>query len=166
LDRWWNDNQPSFKYRTGGFAAVFGEQYLGNPDWTCRMDGSASNCDYNPCQDSGVLEQAGTSVEPAYYVIESINRFHAYFKGLSQALQVSGIFASLTSGQWVEKFWMSPKRGNPMMARIAAVLIITLVAVASAAVTFVAPVAAAVLAGGAAVFGGMYGVAVSASKPA
>jgi hypothetical protein len=164
LDRWWDDNSASFKYRTGGFAAVFGEQYLGNPDWTCRMDGSASNCDYNPCQDSGVLEQAGTSVEPAYYVIESINRFHAYFKGLSSALEVSGIFSALMTGSWVEKFWLSPKRGDPSMLRILAVFIIALVAVASAALAIAAPISSAVLAGVAGVFGGVYGAVLSSVK--
>lgn len=164
LDRWWNDNSASFKYRSGGFAAVFGEQYLGNPDWACKMDGSASNCDYNPCRDSGILEQAGTSIEPAYYVIESLNRFHAYFKGLSQALQVSGIFSALMTGNWVETFWMSPKRGDAALARIAAVVVITIVAVASAFFAVAAPILSAGLAAGASLFAGAYGIGLTVMK--
>lgn len=164
LDRWWVDNQASFKYRSGGFAAVFGQQYMGNPDWSCKMDGSASNCDYNPCQDSAMLETAGLSTEPAYYVIESINRMHAYFKGLSGALQVSGIFSALQTGAWVETFWMSPKRGDAVLARLGAIAAITILAVASAAFAVVNPALSAVLAGVSAMFYGAYAAGMSLMK--
>lgn len=32
---------------TGGFAATLGEWAMGNSDWTCRDDGSKSDCDFD-----------------------------------------------------------------------------------------------------------------------
>ena len=104
LDGWWQANLPSFNATPGGFAATFGSQWLGNPDWTCRDDGSAGDCDLNPCGVTA-LNQAGTNMAPAYYVLESVNRLHSYFNGMGTALQDSAIAAALMKDDWTTTFY-------------------------------------------------------------
>ena len=77
---------------------------LGNPDWTCRDDGSDSNCDFDPC-DNRVLNDKGDEIREAYYVLESITRLHSYFTGLSEAFEVSAIFAALSKDSWATTFY-------------------------------------------------------------
>ncbi|KAI9840402.1 MAG: hypothetical protein M1838_004072, partial [Thelocarpon superellum] len=104
LDAWWAINEGTFNNTDGGFAAEFGRQFLGNPDWTCRDDGSGSDCDLDPCG-VAALNNAGADMAPAYYVLESTNRLHSYFAGLSQSLETSAIGAALATDSWTETFY-------------------------------------------------------------
>lgn len=77
---------------------------MGNPDWSCRDDGSASSCDLDLC-DNNVLNSRGDDIRSAYYALEGINRLHSYFTGISQAFETSAIATSLSKGSWSLTFY-------------------------------------------------------------
>ena len=104
LNDWWSAHQANITAGGSGFAGVWGLWALGNPDWTCRDDGSDSNCDFDPC-DNRVLNDKGDDIREAYYVLESITRLHSYFTGLSEAFEVSAIFAALSKDSWATTFY-------------------------------------------------------------
>jgi hypothetical protein len=89
---------------THGFAGAFGQWALGNPDWSCRDDGSDSSCDLDLC-DNRVLNSRGDDMRNAYYVLEGINRLHSYFEGLGEAFQVSSIATALSKESWSVTFY-------------------------------------------------------------
>ena len=101
---WWNAHLSNITAGGSGFAGVWGLWAIGNPDWTCRDDGSDSNCDFDPC-DNRVLNDKGDDIREAYYVLESITRLHSYFTGLSEAFEVSAIFAALSKDSWATTFY-------------------------------------------------------------
>lgn len=101
---WWNAHLSNIMAGGSGFAGVWGLWAIGNPDWTCRDDGSDSNCDFDPC-DNRVLNDKGGDIREAYYVLESITRLHSYFTGLSEAFEVSAIFAALSKDSWATTFY-------------------------------------------------------------
>ncbi|KAL8792158.1 MAG: hypothetical protein Q9195_005254 [Heterodermia aff. obscurata] len=101
---WWNAHLSSITAGGSGFAGVWGLWAIGNPDWTCRDDGSDSNCDFDPC-DNRVLNDKGDDIREAYYVLESITRLHSYFTGLNEAFEVSAIFAALSKDSWATTFY-------------------------------------------------------------
>lgn len=45
-------------------------------------------------------------VANAYYTMESLNRFHTYSTGLSQAFEVSAIATALSKDDWAETFYV------------------------------------------------------------
>lgn len=92
------------KTNSAGFAGAFGQWSIGNPDWSCRDDGSSSDCDFDPC-DNRVLNGLGNDIRQAYYVIESVNRLHSYFSGLSQSFEVSAIASALSKDAWAMTFY-------------------------------------------------------------
>lgn len=102
FDGWWEQNKQSFQTE-GGFAGTFGSTYLGNPNWRCKDDGS-SDCEFDPCNQP-VLNSAQADIQPAYLVLQSTQNLHSFFQGLSQAFQVSAIFASLAKDDWAFKFY-------------------------------------------------------------
>ena len=77
---------------------------MGNPDFSCRDDGSATDCDFNPCANP-VLNSKGVDVRPAYYMMESLTRIHTYFQGLRESFTVSAIGAALSKDSWAETFY-------------------------------------------------------------
>ena len=103
LNEWWTFNEGNFS-ENGGFAPTFGLEYLGDPNWSCRADGSPDDCTFDPCNQPA-LNGAGPDVEHAYLVLESVRNFHNYFQGLSEAFQISGIFASLEKDNWAYTFY-------------------------------------------------------------
>jgi hypothetical protein len=108
IDKWlsgWVTNHSSdISSNSNGFAGAFGQWAIGNPDWSCRDDGSPSDCDLDPC-DNRVLNDKGNDIRAAYYVLESVNRLHSYFSGLSQAFEVSAIAAALSKDSWATTFY-------------------------------------------------------------
>ncbi|KAL8672116.1 MAG: hypothetical protein Q9168_003422 [Polycauliona sp. 1 TL-2023] len=104
LNTWWANHQSDISSNSKGFAGAFGRWAIGNPDWSCRDDGSDDDCDFNPC-DNNVLNAKGNETRQAYYVTESINRLHDYFNGLSQAFQSASIAAALSKDSWATTFY-------------------------------------------------------------
>ncbi|KAG4440634.1 hypothetical protein IFR05_003893 [Cadophora sp. M221] len=104
LSNWIGTHGNDISSNIGGFAGAFGQWAIGNPDWTCRDDGSPSDCDLNLC-DNRVLNDKGDDIRPAYYVLESVNRLHSYFIGLSQAFEVSAIASALKKDSWATTFY-------------------------------------------------------------
>ena len=104
LDNWWQNSSSLVKANGAGFAGAFGQWAIGNPDWSCRDDGSSSDCDFDPC-DNRALNGMGNSTRQAYYVIESVNRLHTYFTGLSQSFEVSAIASALSKDSWATTFY-------------------------------------------------------------
>jgi hypothetical protein len=139
LDSWWAQNQASFN-KDGGFASMFGEMYLGNPDWSCRDDGSADDCAVNPCNQV-VLNGAGEDLQPAYYVLESVSNLHSYFQGLSQSLQAAATDAALCNDNWAWTFYKDKNDVNKVDIKEIINIITTGVAVIAA---FAAPFASAI----------------------
>lgn len=88
-----------------GFTGAFATWAVGNPDFSCRDDGSPTDCDFNPCN-IPVLNAKGVDVRPAYYVMESLARIHTYFAGLREAFTVGAIGAALSKDQWAETFYI------------------------------------------------------------
>lgn len=104
LNNWWNHNANLISKNTAGFAGAFGQWAIGNPDWTCRDDGSSSDCDLNLC-DNRVLNDRGNDIRPSYYVLESVNRLHSYFTGVGQAFSTAALGAALSKDQWATTFY-------------------------------------------------------------
>lgn len=104
LNDWWNAHQSNITAGGSGFAGAWGLWAIGNPDFSCRDDGSSSDCDVDPC-DNRVLNDKGADIREAYYVLESVKRLHGYFMGLSQAFEVSAIFAALSKDSWAKTFY-------------------------------------------------------------
>ncbi|KAI9799090.1 MAG: hypothetical protein M1833_004284 [Piccolia ochrophora] len=104
LDDWTKTHQSDISSNAWGFAGAFGQWAIGDPNWSCRDDGSSSNCDLDLC-DNDVLNERGRDLRPAYYVLESVNRFHSYFIGLSQAFETSAIAAALSKDSWALTFY-------------------------------------------------------------
>ncbi|KAL8692827.1 MAG: hypothetical protein Q9218_002210 [Villophora microphyllina] len=104
LNTWWNNHTADISSNSMGFAGAFGQWAIGNPDWSCRDDGSSSDCDFDPC-DSRVLNDKGNDIRQAYYTMESVNRLHSYFTGLGQAFEVASIGAALSKDSWATVFY-------------------------------------------------------------
>ncbi|KAL8652371.1 MAG: hypothetical protein Q9210_002717 [Variospora velana] len=80
LDAWWSSHASDIAANSRGFAGAFGEWAIGNPDWSCRDDGSTDDCDFNACNNA-VLNAKGNETRQAYCTMESINRLHTSFTG-------------------------------------------------------------------------------------
>ncbi|KAI9758087.1 MAG: hypothetical protein M1835_000623 [Candelina submexicana] len=104
LDAWWNNHSSEIQSMPNGFAGAFGKWAIGNPDWSCRDDGSDSNCDFTIC-DNPVLNNKGHSVRQTYYVLESIQKLHYYFKALRESFEVGAIGAALSKDAWAFTFY-------------------------------------------------------------
>ena len=104
LSDWWTNYSSAITSNSYGFAGAFGNWAIGNPDFNCQTDGSTSDCDFNPCDI--VTLNNNPDVQQAYYVMESLNRFHTYFTGLGQAFTTSAIAAALAKDEWAETFYI------------------------------------------------------------
>lgn len=103
LNDWWNQNISEITANSYGFAGAFGNWAVGNPDFNCQDDGSDSDCDFNPC--NIVTLNSNPDIKEAYYVMESLNRLHTYFTGLSQAFTTSAIAAAMSKDAWALTFY-------------------------------------------------------------
>lgn len=102
LDKWWNDHPPWIQARE--FAAAFGEEALGNPDWTCLDDGSSYSCDFDTCNQH-ILSRKDGEERQYYWVLESIKHLHITFMGTSEASQQSAITTAFGFPQWTDQFY-------------------------------------------------------------
>ena len=116
LDNWWNVHASEITANSNGFAGAFGEWALGNPHWSCQDEGSDSACDFSPCNNP-VLNSKGGDTEPAYYVLESINRLNAYFTGIGEAFEVSSIGAALSKDSWATTFYKDKDKKSVTILR-------------------------------------------------
>lgn len=99
-----------------GFAGAFATWAIGNPDFSCRDDGSSTDCDFNPCN-IPVLNAKGVDVRPTYYIMESMTRLHNYFTGLREAFTVSSVGAALSKDGWAEMFYVDKDVINALSLR-------------------------------------------------
>lgn len=104
LEAWWTSHASEIASNSKGFAGAFGEWAIGNPDWSCRDDGSSDDCDFDPCNNE-ILNAKGNETRQAYYTMESINRLHEYFTGLGQAFQTASIATALSKDSWATTFY-------------------------------------------------------------
>ncbi|KAI4168770.1 MAG: hypothetical protein LQ343_006152 [Gyalolechia ehrenbergii] len=104
LNNWWSNHTAEIGSNSEGFAGAFGHWAFGNPNWSCRDDGSDSSCDFNPCDDN-VLNSKGDDLRQAYYTLESVNRLHSYFQGLGEAFQSASIASALSKDSWATIFY-------------------------------------------------------------
>ncbi|KAI4092249.1 MAG: hypothetical protein LQ344_003607 [Seirophora lacunosa] len=104
LEAWWTSHESDIASNSKGFAGAFGEWAIGHPDWSCRDDGSSDDCDFYPCNNE-ILNANGNETRQAYYTMESINRLHEYFAGLSEAFQIASIATALSKDSWATTFY-------------------------------------------------------------
>ncbi|KAI2628536.1 hypothetical protein GGR54DRAFT_636255 [Hypoxylon sp. NC1633] len=120
LAKWISDHANDISGNQYGFAGAFGQWALGNPDWSCRDDGSASACDLDLC-DNRVINSRGDDIRNSYYVLESVNRLHSYFAGISEAFEVSAIASAFSKEKWSETFY-KPKNSDKTISTLKEVL--------------------------------------------
>ena len=104
INDWWNNNSGLISDSSSGFAGAFGQWAMGNPDWTCRDDGSDSDCYLQLC-DNRVLNDRGDDIRSTYYVLESVNRLHTYFTGIGEAFTTTALGAALSKDSWATTFY-------------------------------------------------------------
>lgn len=114
--------------------------------WSCTDDGSPSNCDLDPC-DNRVLNDRGGDIRPTYYVLESVNRLHSYFNGLSQSFEVSAIAAALSKDSWATTFYIDKDDKSAVVLKELLNLMATIIGIGAAFAGIVAGPAAAAVAG-------------------
>ncbi|KAI5457856.1 hypothetical protein BGZ63DRAFT_433443 [Mariannaea sp. PMI_226] len=109
LNNWWNNNSQSFSENNNqGLSGALGQQFLGVSDFLCRDNGGQdNNCDLNVCNNKA-LNEAGHDMEPAYYVMLSVQNLANHFQGLQEAYTDAGIFAALMAPDWASKFFLVP----------------------------------------------------------
>ena len=160
LDHWWRNSSSLVKTNPAGFTGIFGQWAIGNPDWSCRDDGSSSDCDFDPC-DNQVLNNIGNSTRQAYYVIESVNRLHTYFTGLSQSFEVSAIASALSKDSWATTFYRDKDDKSALVLKEVLNAVNMVIGIGAAFAGLAGP--AEGLVGG--VAGALFGGAVGAAGP-
>ncbi|KAJ5143048.1 uncharacterized protein N7515_001835 [Penicillium bovifimosum] len=145
LNNWWNNNTDLVSGNSGGFAGAFGQWAMGNPDWTCRDDGSDSDCDLQLC-DNRVLNDRGDDIRPAYYVLESTNRLHSYFSGIGESFTTTALGAALSKDSWATTFY-TDKDDKSVTALKEVLTLVTTVVGIGAAFAGLGPAVAGALAG-------------------
>ncbi|KAJ5096138.1 hypothetical protein NUU61_005494 [Penicillium alfredii] len=158
LDNWWNANGDLMSGSSAGFAGAFGQWAMGNPDWTCRDDGSDSDCDLQLC-DNRVLNDRGDDIRPAYYVLESVNRLHMYFKGIGEAFTVSALDAALSKDSWATTFYKDKDDKSVTALKEVLNAVATVVGIGAAFAGLAGPEAAAVAGAESALLAGAVGAA-------
>ena len=104
LDQWVGKHVADIANNTYGFTGAFAAWAIGNPDFSCRDDGSSSHCDFDPC-DIARLQNVHHETREAYYVMESLSRFHTYFVGMREGFTVSAIGSALSKDDWATTFY-------------------------------------------------------------
>ena len=162
LDVWLNNwiiaNANKIESNSLGFAGAFGQWALGNPDWSCRDDGSDSDCDFNAC-DSVVLNGKGNETRQAYYVLESTNRLHSYFEGLSEAYTTAAIASALSKDKWALTFYKDKDDKSTTALKEILNVATTIVGIGTAFAGLAGPVAGAAAGASSALFSGVVGAA-------
>lgn len=145
LNAWWNKNGGLMSNSSAGFAGAFGQWAMGNPDWTCRDDGSESDCDLQLC-DNRVLNDRGDDIRSTYYVLESVNRLHTYFTGIGEAFTTTALGAALSKDSWATTFYKDKDDKSVVALKEVLTLVTTIVGV-GASFAGLGPSAAGAVAG-------------------
>lgn len=103
LKNWISTNNASIHAHPYGFAGAFGEWTTGDPDFSCQDDGSVCSAG-NICENHQI-NTLGKNIEPAYYVLKSIESLHAYFQAMSASFEVTGLLGALLTDDWVSTFY-------------------------------------------------------------
>lgn len=146
LNAWWSNHTGDMTSNSKGFAGAFGQWAIGNPDWSCRDDGSDSDCDFNPCNDN-VLNNKGNEIRQAYYTLESVNRLHSYFQGLGEAFQSASIASALSKDSWATIFYKDKADKSVTVLKEVINAVSTVVGIAGPAVGAATGAASALFAG-------------------
>ncbi|KAI0829154.1 hypothetical protein F5Y06DRAFT_290880 [Hypoxylon sp. FL0890] len=146
LANWMKDHGSDISSSTHGFAGAFGNWAMGNPDFSCRIDGSeGSSCDIQPC-DNRVLNNLGDNIRPAYYVLEAIQGLHTYFMGFKDSFEESSIGTAFMKESFSTTFYQAKNSDRRIMAYreiINAITAVIGIAVTVATAGAAAPVGAA-----------------------
>ncbi|KAJ5543082.1 hypothetical protein N7535_005511 [Penicillium sp. DV-2018c] len=161
LNGWWNNNTDLISKNSAGFAGAFGQWAMGNPDWTCRDDGSDSDCDLSLC-DNRVLNDRGNDIRPAYYVLESVNRLHSYFSGIGESFTTTALGAALSKDQWATTFYTDKDDKSVTALKEVLVLASTVVGIGAAFAGLGPAVAGALAGAGGALTSGAVGASLNA----
>ncbi|KAI1141355.1 hypothetical protein F5Y05DRAFT_409909 [Hypoxylon sp. FL0543] len=168
VDQWfsaWMTNHSSdISSATHGFTGAFGNYAIGDPDFSCHIDGSEGHsCTVVAC-DNRVLNDLGDNIRPAYYVLEAIQGLTTYFQGFKDAMFQSAIVAAFEKEYWTTMFYQPKSNDERIMiwreiinAGIAIIGIITAVASAGAAAAGVAAAGAAAIGASGAIASGALG---------
>lgn len=141
-------------------ARAFGNWAVGNPDFNCQDDGSNTDCDFDPC--NIVALNSNPDVANAYYTMESLNRFHTYFTGLSQAFEVSAIATALSKDEWAETFYVDKDVKSIIALRLVFAFLQIIIGIGAALAGLGPAVGGAIASGIVAVFGGSTNAAIAA----
>lgn len=158
LNNWWNNNTNLVSSNSAGFAGAFGQWALGNPDWSCRDDGSDSDCDLNLC-DNRVLNDRGKDIRPTYYVLESVNRLHTYFTGVSEAFTTAALGAALSKDSWATTFYTDKDDKSVTALKEVLTGLTTIVGIGASFAGLAGPITGAVAGAGSALLSGANGAA-------
>lgn len=156
LDSWWSNQNDLISNNKAGFAGAFGQWAMGNPDWSCRDDGSDSDCDLSLC-DNRVLNDRGEDIRPTYYVLESVNRLHTYFTGLGEAFATAALGAALAKDSWATTFYKDKDDKSVTALREVLNGVATIVGIGASFAGLAGPIAGALAGAGSAIVGGASG---------
>lgn len=159
LSSWIITHQSDISKNTAGFAGAFGQWTLGNPDWSCRDEGSTSNCDTDTVCDNRVLNDKGKDIRPAYYVLEGVSHLHTYFMNLGASLEVSAIAAALSKDSWALTFYNDKDVQSTTALKEILNAVGTIIGIGAAFAGLSGPIEGAVAGAGAALYGGAVGAA-------
>ncbi|CAG7923683.1 unnamed protein product [Penicillium olsonii] len=160
INNWWDSNSGLISNSSAGFAGAFGQWAMGNPDWSCRDDGSDSDCDLQLC-DNRVLNDRGNDIRPTYYVLESVNRLHTYFTGIGEAFVTTALGAALSKDSWATTFYRDKDDKSVTALKEVLTLVTTIVGVGASFAGLGPAVAGAVAGAGSALTSGGINAAVN-----
>lgn len=160
INNWWDGHSDLISNNSAGFAGAFGQWAMGNPDWSCRDDGSDSDCDLQLC-DNRVLNDRGNDIRPTYYVLESVNRLHTYFTGIGEAFVTTALGAALSKDSWATTFYKDKDDKSVTALKEVLTLVTTIVGVGASFAGLGPAVAGAVAGAGSALTSGGIAAAVN-----
>ena len=101
----------------------------------------------------------GNGTRQAYYVIESVNRLHSYFTGLSQAFEVSAIASALSKDSWATTFYRDKDDKSAVVLKEILNALNTVIGIGAAFAGLGGPAAGVIGGVAASLFGGASGAA-------
>ena len=139
---------------------AYGNRAMGNPDFNCQNDESSSDCDVDLCD--MIPLNTNPDVANVYYIMESLDRFHTCFTGLSQAFEVSAIATALSKDDWAETFYVDKEVKSITALRLVFAFLQIIIGIGAALAGMGLAVGDAIASGGIALFGGATNAAIAA----
>ncbi|CAD6586011.1 MAG: hypothetical protein ASARMPRED_002372 [Alectoria sarmentosa] len=143
-----------------GNSGAYGNRAMGNPDFNCQNDESSSDCDVDLCD--MIPLNTNPDVANVYYIMESLDRFHTCFTGLSQAFEVSAIATALSKDDWAETFYVDKEVKSITALRLVFAFLQIIIGIGAALAGMGLAVGDAIASGGIALFGGATNAAIAA----